>query len=69
MSNADLARAGSLDAIRAHPPLARFLAFVAAKPPDFTRRHAAAAYEAAFGRPAPYVATICPGHSSARQKP
>ena len=41
LSNMDLARAGSIDAIRDLPPLARFRAFVAGKPPDFhapTRR-------------------------------
>ena len=34
--NAELARAyGDADALRAHPGLARFLAWIATKPPDF----------------------------------
>lgn len=33
--NVELARAGSLDAIRDLPALSRFVAFVANKPPDF----------------------------------
>jgi len=40
-SNAELARAGSLDPLRDHPDIARFCAFVANKSPDFhapTRR-------------------------------
>lgn len=36
LSNADLAQAyADADALRAHPALARFLAWVADKPPDF----------------------------------
>nr|WP_087575047.1 HNH endonuclease [Sphingomonas sp. CDS-1] len=36
LGNAELARAyGDADALRAHPELARFLAWVATKPPDF----------------------------------
>lgn len=36
LSNAELARAyGEAPALRAHPDIARFLAWVAARPPDF----------------------------------
>lgn len=35
-SNADLARLGDLDAVRALPAVARFLGWIADKPPDFT---------------------------------
>lgn len=41
LDNATLARAATLDAIRDHPPLARFLRWIADKPADFhapTRR-------------------------------
>ena len=41
LTNVELARAGSIAAIRDHPAIARFVAFVAGKPPDFhapTRR-------------------------------
>jgi hypothetical protein len=41
LPNAELARLGSLEALRADPAIARFLAWVADKPPDFhapTRR-------------------------------
>lgn len=41
LPNVELARAGTLDAIRAEPAIARFLAWVAHKPPNFhapTRR-------------------------------
>ena len=41
LTNAELARLGTLDAVRADPGVARFLAWVADKPPDFhapTRR-------------------------------
>ena len=35
LANAELARLGTLDAVRAEPAVARFLAWVADKPPDF----------------------------------
>ena len=41
LPNAELARLGTLEAVRAEPAIARFLAWVADKPPDFhapTRR-------------------------------
>ena len=41
LTNAELARLGTLEAVRADPGVARFLAWVADKPPDFhapTRR-------------------------------
>ncbi len=41
LSNAELARLGTLEAVRAEPAIARFLAWVVDKPPDFhapTRR-------------------------------
>jgi hypothetical protein len=41
LPNAELARLGTLDGVRAEPGVARFLAWVADKPPDFhapTRR-------------------------------
>jgi hypothetical protein len=40
-TNADLARAGEAEALRGHPALARFLTWVAGKPPDFHARTAA----------------------------
>ena len=41
-TNAELARdAGDLDALRAREPVARFLAWIADKPPDFPRPHRA----------------------------
>ena len=35
LSNAELARLGTLEAVRADPTVSRFLAWVADKPPDF----------------------------------
>lgn len=35
LPNAELARLGSLDALRADPAIARFLRWIADKPPDF----------------------------------
>jgi hypothetical protein len=40
-SNAELARAGDLATLRANPAVARFLAWIADKPPDFHARTAA----------------------------
>lgn len=39
-SNVELARSGGLDALRAHPALAKFLKWIADKPADFHARTA-----------------------------